>query len=169
MNCLRLVWRVSMIYGSKVILFATLGNISMSQLPQGVPLWNHGNYLLATLKFMLHLTQVWNCSLPNWTLVIWFSPSLSMCVLCLSSRDVPMSHSRSWSWAARSLRRSFPVEFPSVIIVLDEDLEIKDVKINEMQCIGIFEKGSWIKKTVIVLWPLCLLTSHLECRDEILV
>ena len=27
-----------------------------------------------------------------------FLPSLLMCVLCLSSRDVPTSHSMSWSW-----------------------------------------------------------------------
>jgi hypothetical protein len=58
-----------------------------------------------------------------------------------------MSHLR----VDRSLRRSIPIEFLSVIIMLDEDLESKDVKINEMQCIGIFEKGSWIEKTVIVL------------------
>ena len=62
-----------------------------------------------------------------------------------------------------------PVEFPSVVIVSNEDLENKDVKINVMQCIGIFEKGSWIAKTVIVLCPLRLLTSCLESRDEILV
>ena len=98
-----------------------------------------------------------------------FLPSLSMCVLCLSSRDVSTSHSMSWSWVARSLRRSIPVEFPSLFIVLDEDLEDKDVKSNVMQYIGIFEKGSWIEKTVIVLWPLCLLTPLLESRDEILV
>ena len=53
--------------------------------------------------------------------------------------------------SARSSRRASPVEFPSVVIVLDEDLEDKDVKINVMQYIGIFEKGSWIEKTVIVL------------------
>ena len=43
------------------------------------------------------------------------------------------------------------VEVPPVVIVLNEDLENKDVKINVMQYIGIFEKGSWIEKTVIVL------------------
>ena len=53
--------------------------------------------------------------------------------------------------SVRSSRRLFSVEFSSVVIVLDKDLESKDVKINVMQCIGIFEKGSWIKKTVIVL------------------
>ena len=44
-----------------------------------------------------------------------------------------------------------PVDFPSVIIVLNEDLENKDVKINVMQYIVTFEKGSWIEKTMIVL------------------
>ena len=34
---------------------------------------------------------------------------------------------------ARSLRRSFSVEFSSVVIVLDEDLESKDVKMNTKQ------------------------------------
>ena len=59
-----------------------------------------------------------------------FLPSLSMCFSCLSSRGVSTSHSMSWSWVARSLRRSIPVEFPSVIIMLDENLNSKDVKIN---------------------------------------
>ena len=118
---------------------------------------------------MHHPTPAWNCCLPIWTLVIYYLPSLSMCVLCLSPRDVSTSHSMSWSWVARSLRRSFPVEFPSVFIVLDEDLEDKDVKSNVMQYIGIFKKGSWIEKTMIVLWPLCLLTPLLESHDEILV
>ena len=39
----------------------------------------------------------------------------------------------------------------SFVLVLDEDLEDKDVKTNVMQYIGIFEKDSWIVKTVIVL------------------
>ena len=53
--------------------------------------------------------------------------------------------------------------------MLDEDLESKDAKINLKQWINIFEKGNWIMKIVLALCPLCLLTSRLESRDEILV
>ena len=58
---------------------------------------------------MHHPTPAWNCCLPNWTSVIF--PSLLMCVLCVSSRDVSMSHSMSWSWVVRSSRRSILLEF----------------------------------------------------------
>ena len=53
--------------------------------------------------------------------------------------------------------------------MLDEVLEGKDVIINMMWRINISEKGSWIEKIVLALYPLCLLTSRLESRDEILV
>jgi hypothetical protein len=85
----------------------------------------------------------------NWTFVICFIPSLLMCVLCLSSRGVSMSHSMSWSWVTRSSRRSILVEFLSVIIVLGEELESKYVKINMIRWINIVEKGSMIMKIVI--------------------
>ena len=42
--------------------------------------------------------------------------------------------------SARSSRRPFSVEFSSVDIVLDKDLESKDVKINLKQWNNIFEK-----------------------------
>ena len=49
----------------------------MSHLPRGVPLWNHGNYLLTTLKTMHYPTPAWNCRLPIWTFVICFSSIIS--------------------------------------------------------------------------------------------
>ena len=64
--------------------------------------------------------------------------------------------------STRSSRRSIPVEFLSVDIVLDEDIESKDVKNKMLQGINIFE-------IVLALCPLCLLTPLLESRDEILV
>ena len=66
-------------------------------------------------------------------------------------------------------RWSFPIEFLSDVIKLDEDLKSKDVKINMKQWINIFEKDSWIVKIVLALCPLCLLTSRLESRVEILI
>ena len=41
-----------------------------------------------------------------------------MYVSCLSSRDVAMSHSVSWSWVVRSLRRSILPEFPFPLVVM---------------------------------------------------
>ena len=69
-NCLSLEWRVSMIYVSKVILFATWGNNSMSHLSQGAPLWNHGNF---------------PCCFE--TFVKLFLPSL-LCMFCLSALEM---------------------------------------------------------------------------------
>ena len=66
-----------MISVSKEILFATKGNNSTSHLPRGVPLWNHGNYILTTLKTMHYPTPAWNCRLPIWTFVICFSSIIS--------------------------------------------------------------------------------------------
>src|SRR4051812_40451630 len=58
---------------------------------------------------------------------------------------------------AQPSRRSFPIEFLSVVIVLDKGLESKDAKINMMQLINIFEKSSWIMKIALDLCPLFLL------------
>ena len=56
----------------------------MCHLPRGVPLWNHGNYLLTTLKTMHYPTPAWNCRLPIWTFVICFSSIISD--LCFASQ-----------------------------------------------------------------------------------
>ena len=79
------------------------------------------------------------------TLVKIVSTVLPDVYLPLSSRDVAMSHSMSWSWLVRSSRGSFSVESPSIDIVLDEDLASKDVKIDLSQQINTLEKtvGSW--------------------------
>ena len=66
------------------------------------------------------------------------------------------------------LEKINPVEFPSVVIVLDEDLESKDVKINMMQRINIFNNAMDFG-VVSVPCPICLLTLRLESRDEILI
>src|SRR3954465_14450423 len=58
---------------------------------------------------------------------LFFHPS--RCNLCLNSRCFNISF-HELILSARSSRRSFPIEFLSVAIVLDEDLESKDVKIN---------------------------------------
>lgn len=92
-----------------------------------------------------------------------------MCVLCLISRDIFFVSLHELILSARSSRRSIPIEFLSVIIMLEKDLKGKHVKINMKQQINIFEKGNWIMKIVLALCPLCLLTSRLESRDEILV
>ena len=55
-----------------------------------------------------------------------------------------------------------------VVIVLDEDLESKDVKINMKQWINIIEKDSWIMKIMLVCIPPSSYPM-LESRDEILV
>ena len=85
MICLRLVWRVSMIPKSKVTLFATSGNDSTSHLSQGAPLWNHGNYLLATLKPCNILLQrgivAYQIEPPS-----SFHPS--WCVFCVSAQEM---------------------------------------------------------------------------------
>src|SRR4051812_28652372 len=102
----------------------------------------------------------------NQTPLLFFRPS--RCVLCLNSRCSNISF-HELILNARSSRRSFPIEFLSVSIVLDEDLKSMDVKINLKQLINISEKDSWIVKTVLALCSLCLLTSRLESRDEILI
>ena len=73
------------------------------------------------------------------------------------------------SWIARSPRRSFLVVYPFIVIELSEDLESKDININMNRGTNVPMKGNWIKKIVLALCPLCLLTSRLESRDEILV
>ena len=60
---------------------------------------------------------------------LFFHPS--RCVWCLNSRCFNISF-HELILSARSLRRSFSIEFLPVAIVLDEDLESKDIKINEM-------------------------------------
>ena len=69
----------------------------------------------------------------------------------------------------RSSRRSFSVESPSVVIVLDEDLASKDVKIVLSQQINTSRRQLDLGAHVISLCPLCLFTSCLESRGEILV
>ena len=69
-----------------------------------------------------------------------------------------------------SSRRSFSVESPYVVIVLDEDLASKDVKIHFNQWINIFEKGNCIMKTVLACVSLSsYLTSWISGRDSCLV
>ena len=69
----------------------------------------------------------------------------------------------------RSSRRSSSVESPFVVIVLDEDLASKDVKIVLSQQINTSRRQLDLGAHAISLCPLCLLTSRLESRDEILV
>ena len=94
---------------------------------------------------MHHPTSAWNCCLPNWTSVIF--PSLSTGALCLNLR-CSTSHSVSWSWVARSLRRSTSIEFSLVVIVSDEDLENKDVNVN-------WSNGSTSSRRAIGSWRSC--------------
>ena len=96
---------------------------------------------------------------------LFFHPS--RCVLCLNSRCFNISF-REW------ILYSSIFEKINLSIVsfcrhrVDEDLKSEDVKIDMMQWINIFEKGNRIVK--ILYWcSLCLLTSRLESRDEILV
>ena len=70
--------------------------------------------------------------------------------------------------SVRSSRRSFSVESPSVVVVLDEVLESKDVKIHLNQWINIFEKGKRIMKIVVVLWPPILLPHVLNLGTRFL-
>ena len=123
----------------------------------GAPLWNHCNYFIALLKPCTILLKRGIIAYQLEPLSSTF-PSPLMCVMCLSSRDVIMAHSMNWSWVARSSRRSNPVEFISVV-VLDEDLESKDVKIKMMQWINILEKNNGIVKIVLAFvspFPLTL-------------
>ena len=74
-----MVWRVSMIYRSKVILFATQGNNPTSHLSQGAPLGDQGNYFLATLTPSTIFLSV-ELLPPNQT-TSFVLPSLSMCLV----------------------------------------------------------------------------------------
>ena len=83
---------------------------------------------------------------------------LSMYVLCLNSRCFNISF-HELILSARSSRRSIPVEFLSVIIVLDEDLESKDAKINLKQ---------WIMKIVLASVPSVFLPHVLNLGTRFL-
>ena len=91
------------------------------------------------------------------------------CVFCVSTQEMFYVSFHELILSAQPSRRSIPVEFLSVVTMLDEDLESKDVKINLKQWINIFERDSWIMKIMLAMCPLCPLTSRLESRDEILV
>ena len=127
-NCLRLVWRVSMISESKVILLPLRGIALCVTFPKvshygvmaiiSLLLWNHAPFYLSVgwLPTNLNLRH-----LPSITPGMCFVSRLKTC-FNISFHELILS--------ARSSRRSFPIEFLSVAIVLDEDLESKDVKIN---------------------------------------
>ena len=104
-----------MISESKVILFATEGNNSTSHLPQGAPLWDHGNYFLATLTpstISLSVELLPTKSNPA------VCSSIPLDVFCVPTQDVSTSHSASGSCIARSSRRSILLESPSSLLVM---------------------------------------------------
>ena len=57
----------------------------------------------------------------------------------------------------------------SIVIMLDEDPESKDDKINLKQWMNIFDEGNWIEKTVLAFVSPFSSYPTLESRDEILV
>ena len=104
------------------------------------------------------------------TLINCFFHPFKVCFVSQLKR-CSTSHSASWSWVARSLRRSIPIELScSFILVLGEDLRSKDAKINMTQGVDIFKKGSRIKKIMLACVPLSpYLTTWISGRDSCLV
>ena len=97
---------------------------------------------------------------------LFFHPS--RCVLCLNSRcfNISFRELRLYSSIFEKISPS-RVSFRRHLV--DEDLKSEDVKINVCNKSITLWGATWIVKIVLALCSLCLLTSRLESRDEILV
>ena len=72
-------------------------------------------------------------------------------MFCLSAKEMLNVSFRELILNSSIFEKIKPVEFPSVVIMLNEDLENKDIKIIMMQCINSYQKGKSIMRIVIVL------------------
>ena len=85
-----------------------------------------------TVNSPLHHDQAWICCLPSKPSSS-VTPYPSECVYRVSAQEMFYISLHELILSARSPRRSISVEFLSAVIMLDEDPESKDVKINMMQ------------------------------------
>ena len=85
--------------------------------PQGAPLWNHGNYLLATFKpcTILLLRGIIAYQIEPLTFISSHHPDV--CFVSQLKRWF-MSHSVSCLSVARSPRRSILLDFPFLLVVM---------------------------------------------------
>ena len=130
-----------MIFVSKVILLPLKGIILRVTFPK---VSRYGIMAIISLLLWNSCSILFKCGIVASQIEPSSSVSFlpSRCLFCVSARDVPTSHSISWSWVARSMWRSLLVEFPLFLwsLCLYGDLESKDAKINLKQWLNTFEK-----------------------------
>ena len=141
----------------------------MSHHPRGAPLGNHGN--LSPCYFDTHSPShlsvgllPTNLDLRHMSLYI----PLDTCFVSQFARCFYVSL-RELIVSCSIFENINSLGFPFLLIVMIGWNSWSKMSRLDDEWINIFEKSNWIMEIVLALCPLCLLTSHSESRDEILV